>query len=123
MDPAEKDALLSAGGAPVKARATVQVLGSSAVVSVPLGAYRAMNEFARLNGAAAANRGITVTGRILAKDGSVAATFEDTVPPASSAPVYLKTIPLTLGAYRLELAIKDVASGNTTPETLEFQVR
>jgi hypothetical protein len=120
MDPSEKDALMRAPGAPVTPGATVQVLGSSAVISVPLRVYRRLRSFSRFNGAAMADRRLVISGRILKEDGSVAASFTDTVETPDSN--YVKTVPLTLGAYRLELAVQD-GNGIATPQSLEFRVR
>ena len=121
MDPNEKDAMMNAHDAAAKPQFAVQVLGSSAVISVPLAAYSRMQSFARRNGASPTFRRVTVSGKILKEDGSAAATFEDTVETPD--PGYVKTIPLPLGTYRLELIVKDMASGNVVRDSGEFRVR
>ena len=120
MDPSEKDAMLYIPG-----RATVQILGSSAVISVPLN--EKLQAFARTNGAATGtagpapgDRGVTIFGRILTKEGAQVTNFEDTQTKMAN---YVKSIPLSLGTYRLELVVKDVATGRVIQDSVAFEVK
>jgi GWxTD domain-containing protein len=107
-DPSEKDALLPIPGPRVKRAPTLQVLGGLAAISVPLGDYQ--------------DHGVTISGRILTREGRIVTAFEDSV--QTPAPNYVKTVPLAAGqVYRLELTVKDLATGKSTADTREFEMK
>ncbi|MCU1236454.1 MAG: peptidase BlaR1, partial [Candidatus Solibacter sp.] len=121
MDPNEKDSQFNVQGASVKPHTTVQILGSTAVISVSLREFAAMQQLAHVNRAPNSDAGIAIHGTIFTKAGQQVWTFDDT----SKGPALniTRSVPLPIGAYQVKLVITDLASGNALPETVDFEVK
>jgi GWxTD domain-containing protein len=91
---------------PASGVATVQVLGGKAMISISPRAFQ--------------NHQVSISGRILSKDGAQVSAFEDTAQGAASV---LRTVPVALGDYRLVIVVKDLVTGKTFEQTTSFSVK
>ncbi|MBZ5621091.1 MAG: GWxTD domain-containing protein [Acidobacteriia bacterium] len=101
------------GGARVKTGATVQVMstaaagGKTVLISIPLNAY--------------GNHAVNVLATITSAEKRPVSTFEQSVP--GPAPLYTRFIALPPGSYRLNVVVKDVATGALASDEIAFYVK
>uniref|UniRef100_Q02AL8 Peptidase M56, BlaR1 n=1 Tax=Solibacter usitatus (strain Ellin6076) TaxID=234267 RepID=Q02AL8_SOLUE len=97
-------ALVTLPASSVTGVTAVQVLGGKAMISIlPRGSQR-----------------LIILGRILNKEGAQVTAFEDT---AQGPQQYVKSVPLSLGEYRLVTVVKDLATGRSSETTTSFSVK
>jgi len=140
-DPAEKAALLTLPRsvtdpaavnniAPVKTGATAQVMGATAtggrmvLLSIPLNAYGDHN--VNLMGTISSSTRRTSLSRVTgAQISSVTQrpvqAFEQMIP--GPAPLYTRIVPLAPGSYRLNIVLKDLATGGVAHDEIDFEVK
>jgi GWxTD domain-containing protein len=104
MDPSAKDALIIVPRE--KAGATVQpMIPGGVLISVPLTAY--------------GDHKVTVYGRVDGDQGLQ--VFEQII--QGPAPLYTKIIKVPIGSHRLEISVKDTATGKVAADTIDFEVK
>jgi hypothetical protein len=87
----------------------MQWIGNSGVgISVPLSGY--------------GDHRVRVSGRIIPRDPAIrTVAFEDTV--QCPMPAFTKFLTVPVGIFRLELAVRDLTTGNVATDVIGFEIK